>query len=495
MIGIIQKSKVVILRDTNAHYPLPPFSPDEKYPEYPFKNGALNDVNTIYSMIRKMFFLYGLDREHFGTAQWNPLGEIIKPHDFVLIKPNLVRHYHPYDLDVQSIFTNGSIIRAVLDYVHIALQGKGNIIIGDAPLQSCDFDEIKTLTGLNEIKEFYKDQMIDINIIDFRLVKAVVDRSSIYGDILKQENLSGDPLGYTQINFGTESFHEPISEYYKKFRVTRYNPSEMQAHHRKGVHEYIIPNTVLRADVVINLPKMKNHHKAGVTGSLKNLIGINGHKDWLPHHRKGSKIKGGDEYLNPSLLKEFRSWVNDKKETSDSFILKKMLQFIQRISYKFPKDLAKDSFSEGSWWGNDTIWRTILDLNRVLLYANKNGDITTSIQRKVFSIIDGIIAGEKDGPLAPTPKKCGILLCGYNPVSVDTVMAYMMGYDWKKIPQIRNAYGLSKYPLASFGPNEIEIVQAEAKDEKLGADLLARMNLFKFQPHNGWVGHIEYNEI
>jgi uncharacterized protein (DUF362 family) len=35
-----------------------------------------------------------------------------------------------------------------------------------------------------------------------------------------------------------------------------------------------LPNTVLRADFVVSMPKMKTHHWAGVTLSLKNMFGI-----------------------------------------------------------------------------------------------------------------------------------------------------------------------------------------------------------------------------
>ncbi len=38
-----------------------------------------------------------------------------------------------------AVITPGSLIRALLDYVCIALKGTGCITIGDAPIQSCFF--------------------------------------------------------------------------------------------------------------------------------------------------------------------------------------------------------------------------------------------------------------------------------------------------------------------------------------------------------------------
>lgn len=40
------------------------------------------------------------------------------------------------------------------------------------------------------------------------------------------------------------------------------------------LHELWLPKTVLSADVVISMPKIKTHHWAGVTLSLKNLFGV-----------------------------------------------------------------------------------------------------------------------------------------------------------------------------------------------------------------------------
>ena len=50
------------------------------------------------------------------------------------------------------------------------------------------------------------------------------------------------------------------------------------------------------ADVVINLPKLKTHKKTGVTISLKNMVGINGYRNCLPHHTIGTPDASGDEF-------------------------------------------------------------------------------------------------------------------------------------------------------------------------------------------------------
>ena len=67
-----------------------------------------------------------------------------------------------------------------------------------------------------------------------------------------------------------------IIDDYEKVRVTNYNLNLMKEHYNPKKNEYLIPNTILEADVIINLPKPKTHRKAGITGAMKNFVGING---------------------------------------------------------------------------------------------------------------------------------------------------------------------------------------------------------------------------
>ncbi|MBI4843138.1 MAG: DUF362 domain-containing protein [Nitrospirae bacterium] len=481
---ILASNKIAIIRNDAAFYPSPPYSPSENYPEYPF-NGFLNkEKNEVYDMVRRLFYSFGLDSANFGTPSWNPLGGIIRPGDRVLLKPNLVRHYHPHDHDISSIITHGSVIRAVLDYVHIALKGAGEAVIGDASIQSCDFEALKALNGLDEIKKFYESRNAHVEARDFRLIMAVVSKRSRYGTIMGYVKLPGDPEGYAAVDLGAQSFLEPVSSRCSEFRVPMYDPLEMAAYHGKGLHKYMIPKTVLKADVVINLPKMKTHHKAGLTGALKNAVGINNHKDCLPHHRKGPRDNNGDEYNYRSRWKELHSWFSDRKAMSQSLLFKKMVYPFEYLLYRLARRFSGDTYFEGSWWGNDTIWRTILDLNRILLYTDAEGRMTDSVQRKTFSLVDGIVAGEEDGPLAPTPKICGELICGFNPVAVDTVMAEVMGFDYNQIPQIRNAYNAEGLPFVKYPPSGIEVILPDCSICAPGS--IPEPFCFKFRPSRGW---------
>ena len=58
-----------------------------------------------------------------------------------------------------------------------------------------------------------------------------------------------------------------------------------------GMKQFYMPKTILTADAVISLPKMKTHHWVGATCSMKNLFGtVPGRKYGLPKnllHAKG----------------------------------------------------------------------------------------------------------------------------------------------------------------------------------------------------------------
>ena len=56
-----------------------------------------------------------------------------------------------------------------------------------------------------------------------------------------------------------------------------------------------------------------------------------------------------------------------------------------------------------------------------------------------FTIVDGVMAMEGDGPAGGTPRKLGMLLAGENPYSIDAVICTMMGFDLTKPPIMDSA--------------------------------------------------------
>jgi len=77
--------------------------------------------------------------------------------------------------------------------------------------------------------------------------------------VLDQSGL-GDMLDHTRLEF-IDLNHDDVSLVPNRFRAT-------------SLHELALPDTLKRADLIVSLPKMKTHHWAGVTLSLKNFFGV-----------------------------------------------------------------------------------------------------------------------------------------------------------------------------------------------------------------------------
>jgi hypothetical protein len=110
----------------------------------------------------------------------------------------------------------------------------------------------------------------------------------------------------------------------------------------------------------------------------------------------------------------------------------------------------------GNWHGNDTCWRMVLDLNKCLFSFDGDGRPRRQPIR-YLAVVDGIVGGEGNGPMAPDPKLCGVVLAGLHPVAVDCVAATLMGFDWKRLPLLRQAFAMRELSFTTFRADDIEI--------------------------------------
>jgi uncharacterized protein (DUF362 family) len=469
----------------------PPYSPGIGYPEYPFgRDTVAKGANHAYEGVRDALRLLRLDAEHYGLKGWSPLGEIVRPGNAVVLKPNFVRDFRETQPDPgDCLITHGSIVRAALDYVYIALKGEGRIVIADAPQNDANFDAIRRMAGLKEIQEFYRRHAnFAVEIYDLRPERA----RKIDGVIVGHEPLPGDPAGYVKVNLGRYSAFGEVSPLCHLLYGAEYDTTELRSHHHDDVHEYLIAKTILDADCVINLPKLKTHKKTGITVCMKNLVGINGNKNWLPHHREGTPRQGGDQFADDGIKHRM-----ERKIMTGFRRLFPLLGPVRGVIAKPLRalgtrvfgDTNTDTIRSGNWYGNDTTWRMAIDLNRVLMYADGKGHLQDHPARRMFCIVDGIVGGEGNGPLDPSPKPAGVVLAGVSSVAVDLVSAHVMGFDYRRLPVLYRSLMDHPLPLAAFGYNDV-ICRSNAPqfDQPLdafdGADLT-------FVPHFGWRGHIE----
>lgn len=477
-------NNVIIEKRQVYNYPKDvPFRPSIMYPEASTNEISCQD-NMVYDMVRECLHRAGYDKENFGTVQWNPLGHLIVPGDTVLLKPNLVMDINRSGEGEECLYTQPAVVAAVLDYVYIALRGKGNIIVGDAPMQECKFDKLIKDSGYDKLIEWCNEHYkgVSVRLVDFRGIHStVIDGIHYYEE--------GEQSGII-VNLGEDSEFSGMDDYQENnIRITNYDPELLKKHHNKDKHEYFVSKYVLNADVIINMPKPKTHRKAGVTIAMKNLVGINTRKEYLPHHTNGSVVEGGDEYLNRSCIKKQRSkcldHTNHEAQTKQNIVLSKFWRFGVKVWSYASKIFAKDNYAEGSWYGNNTISRTILDLNKILFYADKNGNMKNSKQRKYLIVADMIISGEKEGPVMPSPKNVGIIAMGENPISFDRIIGTIMGAEIEKIPTLSQLKS-SKHKYVIDYDENATILSNEDKWNLKSQAMLKDSDLLHFIPTSGW---------
>jgi hypothetical protein len=355
-------------------------------------------------------------------------------------------------------------------------------------MQLCDFEQIIQVAGVATLRPFLEATGVHLEIRDFR---TVVSRRNSLGVLNREEIGPTDPAGCIRVDLGQNSALCPLDVGSNRYRVTCYDPRSMTGHHSDGRHEYFVSRSVLSSDVIINVGKMKTHKKAGVTGALKNSVGINTNNEYLPHHRSGSPAEGGDEYRKASVFKAATSRFLDRENMTGSWAMKYLYHLASMGCWGMAKLVKQDRTWEGSWPGNDTLWRTVLDLNRILLYADKNGVLRDEPQRKMLCVVDGIISGEGEGPLAPTPRRTGVIIVGTSPARVDAVMATVMGFDWQRIPVIREAM---RRVLGSLNHGPYNVADVVSNRPELCGPLGRAHWLHSFVPPRGWGGNIELRE-
>jgi len=217
----------------------------------------------------------------------------------VLLKPNLVE----YERDT-VINTHPAVIGAAIE-AFLKLGAK-EVKVGEGPGHRRDTDGLLLASGLYPFLKDTKTQFVDLNLDDIRRVP-----------------LESDFMGIDSLYFA---------------------------------------DTVLEADLLVSMPKLKTHHWAGMTLSMKNLFGI-----------------------------------------------------VPGMKYGWPKNFLH-------WHG---INESIVDINSTI--------------RSHFSIVDGIVGMEGNGPIQGTPKPVGVLVFGNDPVAVDATCARVVGLNPERVDYLMKA--------------------------------------------------------
>lgn len=473
----------------------PPYGPGAAYPELRALYGDQLDAgppNPAYAGVRGALLALGLDAARFGTPAWNPLGALVAPGRRVVLKPNFIRHWNPAPGGtIASVITHGAILRAATDYALLAAGPSGNVAIAEAPQQDCDFGEIRRLTGVDALVRHVQQRCgRTLDVIDLRR-ERVETRDGI---IVARQPLPGDPRGYRVVDLGRRSFFTGSGLDPQRFRGADYDPGPTTEQHAGDRNAYLLSESVLSADLVVSLPKLKTHKKTGVTLAFKNLVGINGDKNWLPHHSLGSASSGGDEFPESHLIDRARSRAIElARPILARGALLRVFRALRRAENRVRG--GHDFIRSGNWYGNRTTWRMCLDLNRCLYYSDAQGlrlDAPGPV-RTVLTILDGIVAGEGEGPLAPRDVGLGVVIAGTDPAAVDLVAVRLMGFDETKLPKVIEAIRDAGPRITAVrGPADVGVGEVDA--ERFTARDLALAEVecaHAFEPHFGWKDHVE----
>ncbi len=409
------------------------------------------------------------------------------PDRLVVVKPNWIQQGRDNAPEVwHPLITHPALVLAVIEGLAEAMGGQGTLAVCDAPHTYADFEAILARGDFRNHFEAWQKRWPEMHfeLIDLRR-EIWVTRDDV---VVSRHAAPDDPRGYAQLDLGRDSLffnHPGEGRYYG----ADYDTEEVRRHHCGERQEYLLAGTPVACDLFVNIPKIKTHKKTGITCSLKNLVGINGNKNWLPHHTEGTPEDGGDEFPTPtagtgleSLLKRWGRRAALSIPGVGSWLFRQM----RRAGKKVLGD-SEATIRNGNWYGNNTCWRMVLDLNRALLYGNLDGTWREASQPKHYlTLVDGIIAGEGNGPVAPDPVAAGVVLAAADPAVADAVTSQLMGYRMQDIPLVRHAFDTThRWPLTAVSPAEIRIRDDRSACE-CALDELPPAVPGGFVPHFGW---------
>jgi uncharacterized protein (DUF362 family) len=414
--------------------------------------------------------------------------DFVRPGDRVVLKPNWVKEHderRPGPGAWEHVVTHPDVIEAVVRWVAPRLQGRGSIVICDAPQTDSSFARLREYCRLDDLLTRCRQAHpgLTIDLLDLR----PEEWTAVDGVTVAKTALPGDPLGSTHVALNEGSEFVGFDGCGRLYGAS-YDLAETNAHHAGTRHEYLLCRTPMEADVLINLPKLKTHKKVGLTCALKNLVGINANKNWLPHHTEGTPAQGGDQFpADTTKARLEHSWMGTAKRLlKNSPLLSRFFVPLKKAGRLVFGDTQKVVRS-GNWHGNDTCWRMVLDLNKCLFFHDGSGQPRPH-PRRYLAVVDGIVGGEGNGPMAPDPQPCGVIVAGTHPLAVDCVAAALMGFDWRKLRLLAGGFSARPPVLAPFPPEAIRVV---SNHPAWNAGLDELRDVYAFRPHFGWVGAIE----
>ncbi len=160
-----------------------------------------------------------------------------------------------------------------------------------------------------------------------------------------------------------------------------------------------VTKTIFDFDVLVNVPVLKTHHIALATLGIKNLMGVS-----LPVKKRNQNFHKKLNYLREKAKKQSR------------------------------QNLTKSEFDQA----HQEISEKILDLYKAI-----------KKRIPILTVIDGFYGREGNGFEIGETKDMRIAISGRNTVAVDTISAYLMGFNPKSL------YYLTLAQKLKLGPSQV----------------------------------------
>lgn len=385
----------------------------------------------------------------------NPVDEFRARGKTIVIKPNMVRHTNPRG-PLDAVVTSPRVCGVLIQLAAEAVGETGRVVVADSPQNDCEFDVLLEASGWSEmLEEVQRECACTVELLDMR-PESVIMRDGV---IVNRKRLPGDPLGEEEVDLSHNSAFADSGLDPTRLRGSDYDPSVTRSSHVDGRHTYSICRTYLEADLLIVVPKIKTHKKVGLSLAMKNLVGLVGEKNRLPHHTAGFPGSGGDEYPRPELWPRVRQWSIEKaRPLLATGRWTPFFRGIRRVESALLPEIPERS---GNWWGNDTAWRMVVDLVSILRQKRKDARMPT------LFVYDGLVAGEGAGPLAPDAFPLGLLAASLDPVAGDWAVTRELGVDPLRFPLIREAKARAIWSTAPWAEPEVVHLSEGESDRSL----------------------------
>ncbi len=385
----------------------------DRYPRIHEQQTFVSQHSQVHGLVTRALML--LNPEHLD----NPLRGLVRAGDSVTIKPNwCTQACFPFPI------THPSVVYPLVEY---ALQaGASKVTIVEAPMtlaRGCDWFWSSALVGVDSMIRLIRDRFdgVDVRFVDGNADDFVWVDAGEASELRACEFAGLDHDGHT--GFAKNMFFDVADCHGNK-------PGK----YRPGLSA--IARSYLDCDVFINVPKLKTHGYTGMTAAIKNLMGLN--------------IRSTIHQMPADVLRAYKDRP-DYAEWRES-PMRDVPHF----------DRSKLSGKTGFWLGvteedrynlgfaNDVLWRTLADVNKIILYAAANGRVMDVPQRRCLTVVDGIIGTDGNGPVNDSTVHSNCIIAGGDPVAVDAAGAYVMGWHPEALGLIQNCSACTSLPFGTM---------------------------------------------